>query len=284
MSQASSTTRIVLGLSYHGQHFHGWQTQPGGNTVQDHLQHAIAQFTQHPLEVVCAGRTDSGVHAIEQVVHLDSPVYRSNESWVRGLNALLPGSIRIKWACPASHADFHARFAATRRSYLYVLRNDAVESALWQGLVGWDFHELNLANMQSAAQQLLGRHDFSCFRAAECQAHSPVRELYQLQIKQEGKLIFFLFQANAFLHHMVRNIMGALLYVGKGKHDPQWMQTLLAQKDRRLSAPTFMADGLYLLHVDYPSGAFSSPKRLAAMTQFAAQPDIATAISLWRDI
>lgn len=249
--------RIALGIAYDGRSFCGWQTQPGGRTVQDTLEAALSQLANHPVHTVCAGRTDTGVHGLGQVVHLDTHAQRRPESWLRGVNALLPPSIRVRWAQPVAK-DFHARFSATGRHYVYILRNERSLAPSWVGRAGWDFHPLSLAAMQQAASYLIGEHDFSAFRASSCQAHTPVRELTQLRIEQSGVFIAFSLSANAFLHHMVRNIVGALLYVGKGKHSPEWMTTLLRQRDRRFSAPTFMPDGLYLSGVDYPAH-FSLP-------------------------
>lgn len=244
--------RMALGLCYDGAVWHGWQKQPSGHTVQNQLEKALNRFLAVPTTTVCAGRTDSGVHALNQVVHVDTTVERSIESWVRGLNALLPTSISVQWAQLVSH-DFHARFSAQNRRYLYLLRNTRVRSPLLNHKVGWVFRPLELSVMQQAANLFLGEHDFTTFRAAECQAKNPVRHLRQLDIHQRGELFIFEFAANAFLQHMIRNIMGALVYVGMGRKEPTWISYLLEQKDRHVSAPTFAADGLYLAGVDYPS-------------------------------
>lgn len=246
--------RVALGLSYNGAGWLGWQTQPDGGTVQDSLHQALGQFLAQPTKTVCAGRTDTGVHALCQVVHLDTTVQRRHESWIRGLNALLPDSIAIQWAQDVPDT-FHARFSALTRTYLYLLRNTRVRTPLMHGRVGWVYRDLELHSMQQAAARLVGEHDFSSFRSSQCQASSPVRTLLSLDIEQQGEFFLFRFRANAFLHHMVRNLMGALVYVGQGKHPPQWMDMLLARRDRRLAAPTFSSAGLYLAGVDYP-GAF----------------------------
>lgn len=243
--------RIALGLSYDGAPWQGWQTQPGGRTVQDRLEAALASFLASPVATICAGRTDTGVHALEQVVHLDTAVERRMESWVRGLNALLPPSIRVQWAC-AVDDDFHARFSARARGYLYVLRSHRVASPILHGKVGWTHHALDLALMRETATLLLGEHDFSAFRSSECQAASPVRSLERLEIRQEGAFFLFHFRANAFLHHMVRNLMGALVDVGRGGHPPQWVAEVLKQRDRRRAPATFSPAGLYLARVNYP--------------------------------
>ncbi|TEA70349.1 tRNA pseudouridine(38-40) synthase TruA [Allopusillimonas ginsengisoli] len=243
--------RVALGLAYDGSPWLGWQTQPGGRTVQDTLESALSRFLARPASTICAGRTDTGVHAFTQVVHLDTDVVRRPESWVRGLNALLPDSIAIQWAQPVSD-EFHARFSATARTYIYVIRNARVRSPMSHGKVGWVYHALQLDRMRNAAQRVVGKHDFSSFRSSECQAASPVRELAALDVEQCGEYFFFRFTANAFLHHMVRNLMGALVYVGQGKKDAEWMDELLAARDRCRAAPTFSPHGLYLAHVQYP--------------------------------
>lgn len=251
--------RIALGLAYDGAPWQGWQTQPGGRTVQDRLEAALASFLAGPVATICAGRTDTGVHALEQVVHLDTPVERRMESWVRGLNALLPPSIRVQWACTVDDG-FHARFSARSRSYLYLLRSHRVASPILHGKVGWTHKPLELSRMRKAAAILLGEHDFSAFRSSECQAASPVRRLDRLDIAREGDFFIFNFRANAFLHHMVRNLMGALVAVGTGRHEPQWMAELLAQRDRRRAPATFSAAGLYLARASYPE-EFALPSR-----------------------
>ena len=243
--------RIALGIAYHGVGFNGWQTQADGNTVQDHLEQALATFANEPLATICAGRTDTGVHALNQIVHIDTRAVRRIESWVRGLNALLPDTIRVRWAHEAS-PEFHARFAATSRTYVYILRNERVLAPSWLGRAGWDFRPLDVASMQAAAHHLIGQHDFSAFRSSICQAASPIRTLEQFSIQQHGVFIIFTLKANAFLHHMVRNIVGALVYVGSGRMSVAEFAALLAEKSRLKAPPTFMPDGLYLTGVDYP--------------------------------
>lgn len=242
--------RIVLGVEYDGSRFCGWQTQPPACSVQDALTAAVAGIAGHDVNLVAAGRTDAGVHATAQVVHFDTDAQRPDTAWVRGVNALLPPAVSVLWAQPAAES-FHARFSAVGRRYRYVLLNRSVRPGLLAGRVGWYHAPLDLAAMRAAAAFLLGEHDFSAFRAAECQAKSPVRTLRQLDIRREGDFIVFDLAANAFLHHMVRNIVGCLVYVGKGKYPPEWLEALLAQRDRRLAAPTFSPEGLYLSGVDY---------------------------------
>uniref|UniRef100_UPI0033407C7F tRNA pseudouridine(38-40) synthase TruA n=1 Tax=Castellaniella defragrans TaxID=75697 RepID=UPI0033407C7F len=244
-------TRIALGLTYEGSGWNGWQTQTSRRTFQDALESALAVFLGQPTATICAGRTDSGVHALQQVVHLDTAAVRREVSWIRGLNAHLPGQIAVQWARPVT-ADFHARFAARSRTYFYVLRSAPVPSPILRGRVGWVHDALDDAPMRAAAAHLLGEHDFSAFRSSECQAASPVRTLSRLDIARAGEFLILRFEANAFLHHMVRNLMGVLVAVGRGRRPPEWAAELLTQRDRRLAAPTFMPDGLYLAHVAYP--------------------------------
>lgn len=242
--------RIALGLEYDGSRFCGWQTQPSGCSVQDVLEEALAAIAGHPVNVTAAGRTDAGVHALWQVVHFDTTAHRPETAWVRGVNAHLPPALAVRWAKPVPE-DFHARFSARARSYRYLLCNRPTRPALWAGRVGFAHGALDIAAMRAAARSLLGEHDFSAFRAAECQARSPVRRLTRLDIQRRGELVVFDFTANAFLHHMVRNMVGCLVAVGRGKYPPRWVAEVLASRDRRSSAPTFAADGLYLSGVEY---------------------------------
>lgn len=249
------TQRLALGLTYQGSAWQGWQTQPHGFTIQDQLQQAISRFTSTYPKIIAAGRTDAGVHACMQVIHFDTPIERAPAAWVRGLNAYLPSSIAVRWACVVPDT-FHARFSAQSRTYIYLIMNDPVRSPLWQQRAAWCFRPLNISDMQRAARVLIGEHDFTSFRAAECQANRPIRHIYDLQIEQRGKLISVKIQANAFLQHMVRNMVGALVYIGMGKRPVEWMTTLLEARDRQLAAPTYGPEGLYFCAVDYekPSG------------------------------
>ena len=242
--------RIALGVEYDGSEFRGWQTQPGGGTVQDSLETALTQIAGVPIGVVCAGRTDAGVHAIGQVVHFDAPVVRPLTAWVRGTNTFLPPAVAVRWAQPVSD-DFHARFSATARHYRYLLLNRPQRPGIEHGRMGWYHRPLDIERMQQAATQIVGEHDFSAFRAAECQAKTPIRTIYAAQVRQCGELFIFDFEANAFLQHMVRNLVGSLVFIGQGKQSIDWMLELLATKNRRLAAPTFAADGLYLVGVRY---------------------------------
>ncbi len=248
--------RIVLGVQYDGTPWQGWQTQLNGLTVQDRLEFALHKFTLQDVSTVCAGRTDAGVHGLEQVVHFDTTLERDMSSWVRGVNTFLPPSIAVRWATEVPHHpneqdNFHARFSARSRMYQYVLYNNPVRSPLLEGKAGWVFRKLDVTRMQAAAQYLLGEHDFSTFRSVQCQAKSPVKSMYSIKIEQRGDLIMFTLHANAFLHHMVRNIVGSLIYVGNGSQQPEWLKEILDGRDRKFAAPTFMPDGLYLAKIDY---------------------------------
>lgn len=245
--------KIAIGIEYDGSCFHGWQSQPSGDTVQDQLERALASIAGEPVRLAAAGRTDAGVHAVAQVAHFETAALRPASAWVRGVNALLPHAISVQWAVPVAE-DFHARYSAASRTYRYVLYNHPVRPALHHGRVGWFHLPLDSAAMRAAAAHLSGEHDFSAFRSSECQAKSPVRALRSWAIEQRGAYLSFAFTANGFLHHMVRNIVGCLVYVGKGKHPPGWLAEVLASRDRRQAAPTFSPDGLYLAGVEYASG------------------------------
>ena len=242
--------RIALGLEYEGGAFCGWQTQPGGCGVQDALERALGEIAGHPIATTCAGRTDAGVHARWQVVHFDTEADRPESAWVRGTNALLPPAVSVLWA-HAVAPSFHARFDAVARCYRYVLLARASRPGLLHGRVGWWHGAVDAEAMRMAAAALLGEHDFSAFRAAECQAKSPVRTLSRLDVRVDGPFVTFDLRANAFLQHMVRNIVGSLVYVGAGRQAVEWPGALLASRDRRRAAPTFAADGLYLTAVEY---------------------------------
>lgn len=249
--------RIALGLEYDGTAFCGWQTQPSRCGVQDALEEALGRFADQPIEVTAAGRTDTGVHATAQVVHFDTDAKREMQGWVRGTNTFLPEAARVVWST-AVPDDFHARYSARARSYAYLLSNEPVAPAVMRGRVGWFHRPLDVARMQRAAASLLGEHDFTSFRDAECQAKSPVRTLQQADVRAVGSLVVFRFTANAFLHHMVRNMVGSLVYVGCGRQEPEWLGRLLELRDRTKAAPTFAAEGLYLTGVAYDP-AFTLP-------------------------
>ncbi|MEE1653886.1 MULTISPECIES: tRNA pseudouridine(38-40) synthase TruA [Brachymonas] len=255
--------RIALGVSYLGSRYLGWQSQPCGNTVQDKLELALQRFTAGPpVNTLCAGRTDAGVHGLMQVVHFDTDIERSEISWMRGTNTYLPDDIAVQWA--ASVPDgFHARASAIARRYVYVLLESPVRPSLESGRVGWVFRTLDQAAMEDAAARLLGEHDFTSFRAAACQALSPVKTVQRIAISRHGAYWRFEFQANAFLHHMIRNIMGCLLAVGHGNQPPEWIDQVIAARSRDAAAPTFSPDGLYFSGPVY-APEWGLPERTAA--------------------
>lgn len=242
--------RIALGVEYDGTPYCGWQSQPEKCGVQDFLESAIAKIAEHPIRTHAAGRTDTGVHALMQVVHFDTETARPDSAWVRGVNAFLPTSVRVQWAKLVDD-EFHARFSAKQRCYQYLLVNQPTAPAIHADKAGWYHLPLDIKAMQTAIAYLQGEHDFSAFRASECQAKSPVRSLSIASIKAHGDFIVFNFSANAFLQHQVRNMVGALVYVGKGKYPPEFIKSLLENKDRTLSPPTFSPIGLYLTGVAY---------------------------------
>ena len=242
--------RIALGVSYHGGHYQGWQSQSSRQTVQDQLEKALARFANHRVSTLCAGRTDAGVHGLMQVVHFDTPLDRPEASWVRGPNALLPRDIAVQWAREVPKS-FHCRASAVSRRYAYVVMQSTVRPSVDDGRVGWVYRPLQLEPMQQAARELLGEHDFTSFRASACQALSPVKNMLRIAISRRGAYWRFEFEANAFLHHMIRNIMGCLIAIGAQRHPPEWISTVLAARDRDAAAPTFSPDGLYFLGPRY---------------------------------
>jgi len=242
--------RLALGIEYDGSAFCGWQTQPARCAIQDRLEAVLGQIAGERIATICAGRTDAGVHALGQVVHFDTMVERPLSAWVRGTNALTPPSLAVTWA-KAVEEEFHARYSARERCYRYLLLNRMVRPAADQNRVGWFHAPLEIETMRQAARCLLGEHDFTAFRSSECQARSPVRKLSRLAIQRRGDYVIFELAANAFLHHMVRNIVGCLVYVGAGRRTPAWLAEVLAGRDRRAAAPTFAAAGLYLARVLY---------------------------------
>lgn len=246
-------TRVVARVEYQGGHYHGWQAQPHLSvpTVQEALENALAAVAGVSVVTTCAGRTDTGVHGFSQIIHFDDPVGRSAKAWVMGVNRHLPEAVRVHWALPTS-SEFHARFCATARHYRYILCNTPIRPAALSGLVTWYRHPLDIAAMNEAAYRLLGEHDFSAFRAASCQASSPHRFVSACAVQRRGDLVIVDITANAFLHHMVRNIVGSLLTVGNASRSVEWFEQVLASRDRTLAAETAPADGLYLARVDYP--------------------------------
>ncbi|HEY1151446.1 MAG TPA: tRNA pseudouridine(38-40) synthase TruA [Pseudoduganella sp.] len=248
--------RIALGVQYNGADWLGYQIQPHGQTVQNKLEEAIEKFACVRIGTICAGRTDAGVHAMGQVVHFDTDLVREPHAWVRGINAFLPDSIGVRWAkylpdAPTQEDEFHARFSARSRTYHYLLFNHQVRSPLLAGRAGFSHRPLDVERMREAVKPLIGTHDFTAFRASMCQARTPVKEMYEIDIERHGDMILFTLRANAFLHHMVRNLVGSLVYVGQGREDTGWLGRLLAGRDRTVAAPTFMPDGLYLAKIEY---------------------------------
>lgn len=233
-----------MGVCFHGSAYQGWQSQSSGQTVQDKLEKALAQFSTHKISTLCAGRTDAGVHGLMQVIHFDTELVRDLASWVRGTNRYLPNDIAIQWAREVP-PSFHCRGSAVARRYAYIVLESPVRPSLESGRVGWVYRPLNLHAMQAAAAHLLGEHDFSSFRASSCQALSPVKRLTQIDIHQHGPYWRFEFEGNAFLHHMIRNIMGCLVTIGQGFESPEWMREVLHARSRKAAAPTFSPDGLY---------------------------------------
>ncbi len=243
--------RIALGVEYDGSAFCGWQFQDHSPSVQEAVEKALSKVANEPVRVVCAGRTDTGVHATEQVIHFDTEVERSERSWVYGANANLPKEVAMLWATPIDE-EFHARFSAVRRRYRYVIFNRNVRPTFLAWRTSWDYRPLDVARMAQAAQCLVGEHDFSSYRAVGCQAKSPVRTVHDIQLSRHNELIFIDIEANAFLHHMVRNIAGVLMAIGAGERPVDWATEVLEHRDRTLGGVTAPPSGLYLTGVSYP--------------------------------
>jgi len=250
-SPGFDSMRFALGVEYDGSDFSGWESQPGQRTVQSTLESALSSVANSPVGVVCAGRTDAGVHATAQVVHFDSRVRRAPHEWVLGANSNMSGDVSVCWARPVAES-FHARYGAVRRYYRYLIYNRRERSALLRQRAAWERSPLDAASMAAAAEHLLGKHDFSSFRAAGCQAKNALRTVASLGVQRRGELIFIDIAANAFLQHMVRNVAGVLLEIGKGKRQPEWARELLEARDRTLGAATAPPQGLYLTRIDYP--------------------------------
>ena len=245
--------KIALGVEYNGAAFHGWQAQqPGVRTVQGELQAALSKVANHPVKVTCAGRTDTGVHALGQVVHFESEAQRGERNWLLGCNVNLPDDVAVTWVKPVAD-DFDARFSARSRRYRYFILNRPARSAVLAGRVTWSHYPLDAQRMHSAAQDLLGEHDFSSYRAVACQAHSPVRTLHRLAVKRIDDFVVLELHANAFLHHMVRNIAGVLMAIGQGEQPISWAKTVLEHRDRTKGGVTAPPQGLYFEQVEYPA-------------------------------
>jgi tRNA pseudouridine38-40 synthase len=243
--------RIALVVEYDGSQYHGWQAQTGLHTVQQSVEQALSKVADSTVSVVCAGRTDTGVHATNQIIHFDSEKERTIRAWIHGANSFLPKDICVKWGKEISE-DFHARYSATARRYRYVIYNGALRPALLRSNITWQYRQLDHRLMHQGAQLLLGENDFTSFRSVECQSKTPMRNIHQLQVTRTGDLVVIDITANAFLHHMVRNIAGVLIAVGSGKHPVAWVEEVLKAKDRRLGAETAPSYGLYLVQVTYP--------------------------------
>ena len=253
--------RFAAGLEYDGRKYKGWQIQTGLQTVQDVVQRALSRVADAPVECVCAGRTDAGVHASAQVAHFDTSAVRSERGWRLGTNSYLPSDVSVAWLREVP-AQFHARFSATARSYRYLILNRDSRSALAAGRATWERRPLDAARMHAAAQLLIGEHDFSAFRAIECQARSPRRLVENIEVARSGDWLTLAITANAFLHHMVRNVAGLLMSVGHGESPPERVAAVLASLDRKTNAATAPPDGLYLAAVRYPA-EFGLPSQSA---------------------
>ena len=243
--------RIALVVEYDGSQYHGWQAQTGLHTVQQRLEQALSKVADIPVTVACAGRTDTGVHATNQVVHFDCDKERSMRSWIYGTNSFLPKDICVKWGKEMPDS-FHARYSAVSRRYRYVIYNASIRPALLRSNVTWQYRQLDHRAMHQAAQLLLGEHDFTSFRSVECQSKTPMRSILKVEVSRQSDLVILDITANAFLHHMVRNIAGVLIAVGSGKQPVDWVEQVLKAKDRKLGAETAPAYGLYLVQVAYP--------------------------------
>ena len=243
--------RIALLIEYDGSQFYGWQRQPNLRTVQCDIEEAVSKVADHPITVICAGRTDTGVHAMGQIVHFDTSADRNLRAWVHGTNSFLSHEITVHWA-KLVQDDFHARFSAIRRTYYYYLCNRAMRPSLLRTNTAWQYRSLDNDAMHTAAQALLGEHDFTAFRAINCQSKSPYRNLESLNVIRRGDWLRFEVTANAFLYHMVRNLVGALILIGTGKYPPEWLATILHSKKRGPGVETAPPYGLYLAKVDYP--------------------------------
>jgi tRNA pseudouridine38-40 synthase len=263
-------TRFAAGLEYDGRAYSGWQFQPGLHTVQDEVQRALSRVADASIEIVCAGRTDAGVHAGGQVIHFDSDANRGERAWRLGGNTYLPNDVSLLWVREMP-GHFHARFSATARSYRYFILNRESRPGLVSGRATWERRPLDATLMNDCAQVLVGEHDFSAFRAIECQAKSPVRRVEHIAVTREADWLRLDITANAFLHHMVRNITGLLIAVGQGDSPPSRVSTVLASRDRKTSAATAPPDGLYLAQVRYPA-EFGLPAQSAIIRASLGDP------------
>ena len=248
----NTTYKIALGIEYLGTRFSGWQSQTGMRCVQSELEKVLSKVANEPIKVVCAGRTDTGVHAHGQVIHFETQAIRDDRSWLLGANTLLPKDIAVTWVKPVE-LDFHARFSALSRTYHYQIYNRLARSAVNKSRATWIYHQLDVDAMHTAAQFFVGEHDFTSFRTSACQANSPIRTLKSISLHRKDEWIYCRVTANAFLHHMVRNVMGSLIMVGRSERSGQWIEETLKKRDRTIAGPTAPPDGLYLHSVEYPS-------------------------------
>lgn len=249
---------IALGIEYDGSQFHGYQKQPGLRTVQGELENAISNVANERIHIHCAGRTDTGVHALGQVIHFETNAQRHDKAWIYGCNSQLPKDVCVRWGQIVDD-QFHARYSALSRRYLYVIYNNKIRKSLFSSYLTWQYRELDAAKMHDAAQLLIGKHDFSSFRAIECQSPTPIRTITHFTVERRNELVLIDVTANAFLHHMVRNMAGSLISIGCGRNEVGWIKEVLAEKDRVKAAETAPAYGLYLMNVEYPS-QYSFPK------------------------
>jgi tRNA pseudouridine38-40 synthase len=258
--------KIALGIEYAGCHYYGWQKQDISPTVQEVLEIALSEVADEEIKVICAGRTDTGVHALQQVVHFETASKREQKAWLLGTNSKLPNDVAVTWVLNVDD-DFHARFSAKDRTYQYLILNRRARPAIFNGLVTWQHKELDFEKMKQAAQCLIGEHDFTSFRAVACQANSPVRTIHKLEINQIDDCFIITICANAFLHHMVRNIAGVLMAIGKGNEEVLWAEEVLAAKDRTVGGITAKPDGLYLVNIKYPE-KYTIPNPKTLMDKF----------------
>lgn len=271
---AAVVSRVAACVEYKGTAYRGWQRQqPGVPSVQEAVEKALSRVANHPVQIFCAGRTDAGVHASCQVIHFDSDAVRSPRNWIHGANANLPADISLSWVTPIG-LDFHARFSAVARRYRYVIYNDPIRPAHLAHEVTWNYRPLDVARMRAAATALVGTHDFTSYRAVGCQAKSPIKTIHHLELLEFGRFIVLDIRANAFLHHMVRNIAGVLMQIGCGEQPVEWAQQVLDVRDRAQGGLTAPAYGLYLVDVTYPD-SFALPERYLGPHFLSALPDVA---------
>ena len=258
--------KIALGIEYNGCNYYGWQRQSISPTIQQTLETALSTIANESIRIYCAGRTDTGVHAIQQVIHYETSSIRDTQAWVRGTNSILPKDISVIWALE-SEDDFHARFSAEQRTYQYLILNRPARPAIFNGLASWESRPIDLVKMKQASTCFIGQHDFTSYRSIACQANSPIRTIHDFEIDKWEDWIVITLSANAFLHHMVRNIVGVLMTIGLGKKEVNWASEVLAAKDRTVGGVTAPPDGLYLVNIQYPK-RFSIPGAKSVIEKF----------------